>query len=295
MCRPPYRRFLILTLACCVAATACRRKDTGPSHSIITVKGSDTLVQVATAWAERYSEMGRGVSVNASGGGSGTGIAALIDGTIDVATSSREIKEQEKEAIRAKRGREVHEHVIGHDALAIYVNPANPLDAISVQELQEIWAEDGALTDWSMLTPAISGKLVLIGRQNSSGTYDYFREVVCGKTAAGVHREFRGGVSELNGSSEVIEKIAKVRQALGYTGMGYKNERVKWLAVSRKKGGSAVVPSIASVRSGAYPIARKLYLYTVGDASPEVREFLGWTMSEEGQKIVAREGYVPIR
>ena len=294
MHQPPHRTLTILILACCVATTSCRRKDTGASHAI-SIKGSDTLVQVATAWAERYSEMGKGVSVNASGGGSGTGIACLIDGTVDIATSSREIKAQEKADILTKRGMEVHEHVIGHDALAIYVNPANPLDSISVAELREIWAEDGSLTNWSMLTPALTGKVVLIGRQNSSGTYDYFRETVCGKTKAGVHREFRGGVSELNGSSEVIEKIAKVKPALGYTGMGYKNDHVKWLAVSREKGGPAVLPSIAGVRSGAYPIARKLYLYTVGDPSPQVREFLAWTLSEEGQAIVAQEGYVPVK
>lgn len=259
----------------------------------ITVKGSDTLVQVATGWAELYRGRGAGVDVSASGGGSGTGIAGLIDGTVDVATSSREIKPAERDQIRAKRGAEVHEHVVGLDALAIFVHPQNPIDRISLEQLQQIWAEDGTTTDWSTLDPRLAGEIVLIGRQNSSGTYDYFREVVCGVTPAGVHREFRGGVSELNGSSEVVEKIAKAEQALGYTGMGYHSPHVKWLAVSRTSDGPAVAPSIASATDGTYPIARKLFVYTVGEPTPELQTFLEWTMGPEGQAIVGQEGYVP--
>lgn len=285
------RRAVIATLVAGISGVACA-PDAAPRLSI-TVKGSDTLVQVATGWAEAYRSANDTVDVSASGGGSGTGIAGLIDGTVDVATSSREMKREERDKIRAQRGAEVHEHVVGLDALAIFVHPSNPIDHISLPELQQIWAEDGTVRDWSALSPALSGKIVLLGRQNSSGTYDYFREVVCGKTAAGVHREFRGGVSELNGSSEVVEKIAKAPQALGYTGMGYTTPRVKWLAVSKKPGEPAVTPSIDSAKSGAYPIARKLYLYTVGEPTPELRAFLDWTLSPAGQVIVAQEGYVP--
>lgn len=284
-------RVVVATLVAGISGLACA-PDVAPRLSI-TVKGSDTLVQVATGWAEVYHASKDTVDVSASGGGSGTGIAGLIDGTVDVATSSREMKPEEREKIRAKRGAEVHEHVVGLDALAIFVHPSNPIDHLSLPDLQRMWAEDGDLRDWSALTPAMRGRIVLLGRQNSSGTYDYFREVVCGKTAAGVHREFRGGVSELNGSSEVVEKIAKAPLALGYTGMGYATPRVKWLAISKKPGEPAVTPSIESATSGAYPIARKLYLYTVGEPTPELRAFLDWTLSPAGQAIVAQEGYVP--
>lgn len=272
----------------------CRGASRQPAHGL-SIRGSDTLVQVATAWAERYASEPARVPVSASGGGSGVGLAGLIEGTVDIATSSREIKPRERAAILEQRGQEVHEHFVGSDALAIFVHPANPLDALSLTQLGEIWAEGGRLTDWAQLTPKLAGRFVLIGRQNSSGTYDYFREVVCGVGADGRAREFRGGVSELSGSSEVLEKIAGARLALGYSGMGYRTDRVKWLAVAPEEGAPAVLPSAQSARSGHYPLARKLYLYTVGDPSPELRQFLEWVQSDEGQELVAREGYVPVR
>ncbi len=266
-----------------------------PGKHTLSIKGSDTLVQVATGWAERYAVVEPRVAVDASGGGSGVGLAGLIEGTVDVATSSREIKPREREAIRQGRGLEVHELFVGSDALAIFVHRDNPLTALSLFQLGELWAEDGTLTDWSQLTPALRGKVVLIGRQNSSGTYDYFREVVCGVGADGHGREFRGGVSELSGSSEVLEKIAGAPLALGYSGMGYRTDRVKWLGVSGKPGEAAVLPSAEGARTGDYPIARKLYVYTAGEPTPQLRAFLAWVSSDEGQEIVAREGYVPVR
>lgn len=276
------------------AGAACQGTHQSRTHTL-TVKGSDTLVQVATGWAQEWSSKPGRKPVSASGGGSGVGIAGLIDGTVDIATSSREIKSKEKAAIKEQRGLEVHEHFIGSDALAIFVHPSNPLTSITVPQLGELWSENGTLTDWSQLSPALKGRFVLIGRQNSSGTYDYFREVVCGKGADGKHREFRGGVSELGGSSEVLEKISSAPLALGYSGMGYRTDHVKWLAVAKAEGAEAVLPSADAARSGTYPIARKLYLYTVGDPSPEVSAFLEWVLSDEGQEIVAREGYVPVR
>jgi phosphate transport system substrate-binding protein len=286
-------RSCVVGFALGLLALGCRDRRTAV-HTV-SIKGSDTLVQVATGWAQRYSLKQARVSVNASGGGSGVGIAGLIDGTVDVATSSREIKPREREAIKQHRGQEVREQFIGSDALAIFVHAANPLESVTLHQLGEIWAERGTLTDWSQLTGALRGKFVLIGRQNSSGTYDYFREVVCGLGADGKSREFRGGVSELGGSSEVLEKIAGAPQSLGYSGMGYRTPHVKWLGVAPADGGAPVWPSLESARSGAYPIARRLYLYTVGEPSPELRDFLAWVLSPEGQEIVALEGYVPVQ
>jgi phosphate transport system substrate-binding protein len=277
-----------------VAVGGCRGDHRADGHTI-SVKGSDTLVQVATGWAQTYSARPGLSRVSASGGGSGVGIAGLIDGTVDIATSSREMKPKERSELTARRGLEVHEHFIGSDALAIFVHPSNPLEAISLTQLGELWAENGTVTDWSQVAPGMKGPLVLIGRQNSSGTYDYFREVVCAKGADGKAREFRGGVSELSGSSEVLEKIAGAPLALGYSGMGYRTPQVKWLAVSRTDGAPAEHPTVDGARSGSYPIARKLYLYTAGTPSPEVQAFLEWVVSDEGQQIVAREGYVPVR
>jgi len=273
---------------------ACRGAQPNHSHTIA-VKGSDTLVQVATGWTQTYSAKPGRVRVSASGGGSGVGIAGLIDGTVDIATSSRELKPKERAELQARRGLEAHEHFIGSDALAIFVHPSNPLESISLTQLGELWAEDGTVKDWSQVAPGMKGPIVLIGRQNSSGTYDYFCEVVCAKGKDGKAREFRGGVSELSGSSEVLEKIAGAPLALGYSGMGYRTPHVKWLAVSRTDGAAAEHPTAEGARSGSYPIARKLYLYTAGQPSAEVTAFLEWVLSDEGQEVVAREGYVPVR
>lgn len=285
---------LLLLSALVVLAGGCRNRSAA-ARPTLSMKGSDTLVQVATGWAQRYSATRGRAAVSASGGGSGVGIAGLIDGTVDLATASREIKPAEREAVRAHRGQDVRELFVASDALAIYVHPTNPLTQLTLAQLGELWAEGGALSQWNQLVPGMTGRVVLIGRQNSSGTYDYFRETVCGLGADGKSREFRGGVSELTGSSEVVEKVASAPLALGYSGMGYRTQQVKWLAIARSAGAPAVAPSAESARTGAYPIARRLYVYTVGEPTDDVRDFLEWVLSDEGQEIVAREGYVPVR
>jgi phosphate transport system substrate-binding protein len=260
----------------------------------IRVKGSDTMIQLATAWAEEYRKVNPNVMVNANGGGSGTGIAALQNGTTELCNASREIKKEEAEKIKAATGKEVKEFAIAYDALAIYSNKANPVTDISIEELREIWAEGGTFENWEQVNPAFTGKIVLIGRQSSSGTYDYFREHICGKTAEKKQREFRQGISELVGSSEVVENIVKTPTAIGYSGMGYKTPTVNWLKVSAKKGEPGVEPGVDAARSGKYPISRKLYIYTAGEPTGEAKAFIDWVLSPDGQKIVEKEGFVPL-
>jgi phosphate transport system substrate-binding protein len=262
--------------------------------NVIRVKGSDTMVQLATAWAEAYHKVKPNLNVDANGGGSGTGFAALQNDTTDLCNASREIKKDEIEKIKAKSGKDVKEFVVAYDALAVYTHPSNPIKEISIDELREIWAEGGTITSWDQVTPKGKGKIVLFGRQNNSGTYDYFREHVCGKTPEGKQREFRGGISEMNGSSEVIENIAKTPRGMGYSGMGYKTDKVNWLKVSKKKGEPGVSPGIEVARNGKYPIARKLYIYTVGEPTGEAKAYIDWILSPEGQKIVEHEGFVPL-
>jgi phosphate transport system substrate-binding protein len=280
---------------------ACNKRsgsagDGSKSNEVVEIraKGSDTMIQLATAWAEEYRKVKPNVMVNANGGGSGTGIAALQNGTTDLCNASREIKPEEKAKIKAAAGQEVKEFVVAYDALAVYSHPTNPVTEISVEELREIWAEGGTITTWEQINPAFTGKVVLFGRQNNSGTYDYFREHVCGKTADNKQREFRSGISELNGSSEVVENVAKTPTGLGYSGMGYKNSKVNWLKISNKKGEPGVEPGVEAARSGKYPISRKLYIYTAGEPTGEAKAFIDWILSPDGQKIVAHEGFVPL-
>jgi phosphate transport system substrate-binding protein len=260
----------------------------------IRVKGSDTMIQLATAWAEAYRKVRPNVYVNANGGGSGTGIAALQNNNTDLCNASRDIKPEEREKVKAATGKDVKEIVVAYDALAVYAHPSNPIKEIALEELREIWGEGGSITQWEQVSPAQKGKIVLFGRQNNSGTYDYFREHVCGKTADKKQREFRSGISEMNGSAEVVENIARTPTALGYSGMGYKTPHVNWLKVSNKKGEPAVEPGVEAARSGKYPISRKLYIYAAGEPQGETKAFIDWVLSPEGQKIVEKEGFVPV-
>jgi phosphate transport system substrate-binding protein len=178
------------------------------------------------------------VFVNVNGGGTGTGIAALQNNSTDICNASREIKPEERAKVKEVTGKDVGEFTGAYDALAVYSNPQNPIKEISIEELREIWAEGGTIQNWEQMNPNYTGKIALFGRQNNSGTYDYFREHVCGKKD-GKQREFRGGISEMNGSAEVVENVAKTPTALGYSGMGYKIDKVNWLKVSNKRASQA--------------------------------------------------------
>jgi phosphate transport system substrate-binding protein len=278
---------LSLTLALGNPARAADKK-------VIRVKGSDTMIQLASAWAEAYHKIKPNVNVDANGGGSGTGFAALQNDTCDICDASRDIKKEEREKTKAVTGKEVKEFPVAYDALAVYTHPSNPIKQISVEELREIWAEGGKTISWDQINPKFKGKIVLFGRQNNSGTYDYFREHVCGKTAEGKQREFRSGISELNGSAEVIENVVNTPRGMGYSGMGYKTDKVNWLKISNKKGEPGIEPGTDVARSGKYRIARKLYLYTAGEPTGEVKAYIDWILSPAGQKIVEQEGFVPL-
>jgi phosphate transport system substrate-binding protein len=292
-------KFALGTIAAAgLILAGCEKKGASPGSAEkkveIRAKGSDTMIQLATAWAEAYRKVKPNVFINANGGGTGTGFAAFQNNTTDICNASREIKKEEAEKVKAATGKEVIEHLVAYDALAVYTHPSNPIQEISLPELTEIWAEGGAIETWEQLNPAITGKIVLVGRANSSGTYDYFREHICGKTPEKKQREFRGGVSELGGSSEVVETVGKTPLAIGYSGMGYKTPSVHWLKVSPKKGEPAIEPGIEAARNKTYPIARGLYLYTAGEPDGEIKGFIDWIKGPEGQKIVAKEGFVPL-
>ena len=260
----------------------------GGAGETLKIAGSDTMVNLSAAWAEQYMQQYPDVDVQVTGGGSGTGIAKLIDGTVDMANASRDMNSDEKKSITDKHGREPVETTVALDALAVYVHKDNPLETISLEEVAEIYGEGGTITNWSQLGGPDS-EITRVGRQNNSGTYVYFREHVLGEG-----REYKQGSYDQSGSKDVVGLVGKTPSAIGYSGMGYATDEVKMLPISEEKGGQAVAPTLENAKSGVYPLARALYIYTVGEPAGAAKHFIDWTKSAEGQAIVVKVGYVPI-
>lgn len=261
--------------------------------SIIQNKGSDTMVNLAQAWAEAYMGIFDTVDVEVTGGGSGTGVAKLINGTVDIANCSRQVKDKEKQQALENTGKEPIEFIVGYDALAVYVHKDNPLDKITIPQLAEIYGEEGKLAKWDQLGIANSGcksdKIIRISRQSNSGTYFYFREALLGKD-----RDFELGSLDLHGSKDVVEVIGRTPCAIGYSGMGYATDHVKMLEVAITSDEPYYAPNLENVIAKTYPIARPLYMYSLGEPTGEAKAYLDWILSAEGQKIVEELGFVPL-
>jgi phosphate transport system substrate-binding protein len=291
---------LALSLSAAVALVGCSKSSDsgsggGAKKATVANIGSDTMVNLAIAWADAYSKVDQTVSVEVNGGGSGQGVAALINGSCQIANCSRQFEEKEIAEFKAKHpGKEPKEFMVGYDALSVFVHKDNPLNEISIEELQQLYMKDGKFSKWSDLgvknIPGAKGdEIVLVSRQNNSGTYHYFREAIVGKK-----NEMRLGTVDMNGSKDVVDLISKTPNAIGYSGMGYATPAVKHLKISKKKGEAAVEPTVATTMDKTYPIARPMYMYTAGEPSPEIKKYLDWIVSEPGQKIVVETGYVPI-
>lgn len=259
---------------------------------VIRLTGSDTMVNLDQAWAENYRTVKPDVSVQIAGGGSGVGIAGLIDGILDIAASSRKMEPEELERATKSAGSPPQEFIVGLDALAVYVHEGSPLQSISIEELAEIYGDGGKTTKWSQLgaksAACSSDDIIRVSRQNNSGTYAYFREAVLGRT-----REFKLGSVDQSGSKDVVALVARTPCAIGYSGMAYAIPGVRALPIAKKKGEAGVKPSVETALDGTYPIARPLYFYTHGTPTPPAKEFIDWTLSDGGQKILQDIGYVP--
>ena len=287
----------LLALALFLGGIGCRREGSHgrqrDGRTTIRVEGSDTMVNLAQAWAEEYRKVHPEISIQVSGGGSGVGIASLTEGVTDLANSSREMEERELQRAREFSGKEPVEFVVAMDALAVYVHPNNPLDAISIEQLADIYGEGGATTQWSQLGVTVpgcdSGEIIRISRQNNSGTYHYFREAVLGK-----RRDYKLGSTDLSGSKDVVALVSSTPCAIGYSGMGYRTEHVKALPVATTDHVAGVAPSVASVKDGTYPISRPLWIYTLGEPQGAMKDYLDWMRSPAGQKVVLDLGYVPV-
>jgi phosphate transport system substrate-binding protein len=290
------KKLIIFTFLLSVfALVGCRSESSSSSSSsgdipIIENKGSDTIVNLALAWAEAYQGKQADVRISVTGGGSGTGLAALVNGTVDIANASRGIKAEEIEAVQAN-GAEPIEFVIARDAIAIIIHPDNPVDELTLQQLSDIYS--GKISNWR----DVGGEdrpIVRLSRETNSGTHVYFLEEVLRLGEKGNATLFSRDTLLLP-SSEVIS--AEVRQnpnAIGYDGLGYVTEDMKVVAVARSVETGFIFPSAESVNSGKYPIARDLYMYTAGEPTGIVLEYLNWIFSAEAQQIVTDLGFVPV-
>ena len=262
------------------------------SRTLIQNKGSDTLVNVAQAWAEAYARINPNVAVAVTGGGSGTGIAALIGGSVDIANSSRSMEEEEFEMAN-ERGVVPNELIVGYDALAVYIHPDNPIDGFTLGQLADIYGENGTTESWSQLGITVPGcssdEIVRVSRQNSSGTYVYFQEAILGES------DLKLGSRDMAGSSEVVDLVEKTACAIGYSGLAYATEEVKVPCLMTEDGGNCIAPSTASAVDGTYPIARPLFMYTNGQPEGVTKDYIDWILSDEGQCIILNKGYAPVR
>ncbi len=291
----PLRLLGLATLAAAALTLGCKPKDAAdgtPASTTIQNKGSDTMVNVAQVWAEEYKKAHPTVDVEVSGGGTGVGIAALIRGTIDIATASRNMKAEEIAQAVKNTGKNPKEIIVGYDALAVYVHKDNPLEEISTEQLSAIYEEGGTVSKWSELgitLPSGQDEIVRVSRQSSSGTYEFFREHVLHK------RDFKLGSRDMNGSKEVVELVGTTVSAIGYSGMGYHDPRhVKMLKVRTHPDRPAIAPCVATTIAHEYPIARSLLLYTLGEPQGELKAYIEWILSPAGQHIVEQSGYVPV-
>jgi phosphate transport system substrate-binding protein len=250
----------------------------------ITVKGSDTLVILGQRWAEVYMQKNPGVTIQVTGGGSGTGIAALINGTTDIAEASRSMKAKELQTLKKNRGMDALELPVAVDGLAVYLNEKNPVGELSLDQLRGIYT--GAIKNWKQVGGG-DERIILYGRENNSGTYVYFKEHVLKKA------DYFPTVQTLPGTAAVINAVAKDPRGIGYGGIAYAGG-VKAIKVKKAAGTPGVKPTMENVLSARYPISRYLYWYFAGQPKGDVRAFAQWAVSADGQAVVKNVGYYPL-
>ena len=251
----------------------------------VTVKGSDTMVLLGQRWAEVYMKEHPKATIQVTGGGSGTGIAALINGTTMICESSRPMKTEEKDSVKAQRKAEVVEIPVALDALAIYLNKQNRIDHVTMDQLSGIFR--GQITNWKDVGGP-QGNIVLYGRENSSGTYAFFKEHVMGNA------DFSGNYQALPGTAAVINAVIKDPLGIGYGGIGYATD-VKTIPIAQNASSEPVAPSMDNVFNNTYPLSRQLFWYIAGEPQGGVKDFVDWVLGPEGQNIVTEVGYYPLK
>lgn len=267
---------------------ACTKGDRAENETnYITIKGSDTMVHLASNWAEAFMSRNPSIDISVTGGGSGTGIAALLNGTTDICIASRKIKSKEQNLAKGK-GIQPKEIVTARDGIAVVVNPENPISSLTIEQIGKIYT--GAYTKWQQVSGA-NKPIVVLSRESSSGTFVFFQKRVMNK------KDYTTDAMLMPSTSAIVQSVSQDPLSIGYVGLGYALEaknKVKMLTVKEDESSPAVMPSVESVKSGEYAIARPLHFYTNGEATGVVKEFVDFCLSDDGQKIVLETGYVPV-
>lgn len=272
----------IASLACAVLAAGSFAAN---AAQMVTVKGSDTLVILAQRWAEEYMKKNPSVQVQVTGGGSGTGIAALINGTTDIADASRPMTEKEKSSVKSRANRGVSEFKVAKDGITIYVHESNKVEALTLDQLRGIYT--GKIVNWK----AVGGPdlpITRYSRENNSGTYVFFKERVL-KNA-----DYHPSCQNMPGTASVVNAVRKDKTGIGYGGVAYARG-VREVPVKKDAKSAAILPSSETIRNGTYPIWRYLYQYVIGVPKGEVAKLIKWELSDEGQAIVSKVGYIPVK
>ena len=261
-----------------------------PGKNVVQIKGSDTMVNVGQAWAEKYMEVNPQDFISVTGGGSGTGLSALISGTCDIAMSSRNIKAKEIE-LAGKKGIKPFEIKVALDGLAVVVNPKNPVSKLTTAQLAGIFT--GKITNWKQVGGPDS-KIVILSREVNSGTHVYFKEHILRRNDPNSTEEFAGSALMLSSSQAIADEVAGNSDAIGYYGMGYISNKQKAISIAKDPNSEFVSPTIENVISGKYPISRPLLLYTNGQPLGLVKKFVDFALSKEGQEFVKKTDFVPV-
>ena len=280
---------VIVTMTALALISGCSRQDDRDTEKrFITIKGSDTMVYLMSNWAEAFMQRNPGMEVSVTGGGSGTGIAALLNGTTDICAASRKIKNKELQ-LALQKNIHPHEIAVARDGIAVAVNPDNPVNELTLEQLSKIF------TDKSFRWSDVGGadeEILVLSRESSSGTYVFFQEMVLKK------QDFMQDAKLMPATSAIIQSVSTDKLAIGYVGLGYAlaaKDKVKIISVKADDNSPAVMPSDQTVKSGQYPIARPLFMYLNGEPQGTVKKFMDFCLSAAGQKVVTDTGYVAVQ
>lgn len=285
-----FSKIIVISFLMVSTITGCSKKETETKLSI-QIKGSDTMVNLGQSWAEEFAKLHPDVNIAVTGGGSGTGIAALLNGTCDIAESSRDVENKEINLAKEK-GLALVKHIVGLDGLAVILHPSNPVSNLTIDELRAIFT--GEITNWKVLKGKDS-KIVILSREVNSGTHVFFKEHILRKGNPKGKEEFAAASLLMPSSQAIADEVAQNSDAIGYYGMGYISDRQKTIRIAKDKNSAYIEPTKENVLNNKYPISRPLYMFTNGEPKGIIKNFMDFALSEQGQIIVEKIDFVPVK